>query len=175
MCGRAEVHPDAHQDPANGRCTLAVYGPQRQPDVCSWETAGMHRTALDALFAGMVAAAVTFAVTPLSARLARRLGAVDQPRDRGLSDRPTPLLGGVAIFAGVAVSMSLWLLGGHKEWQAILWGAAPIRLVGAIIGRGWFSGGARGCSRGWGLASHSRPPRLWSSSPVRWWRCCRLC
>ena len=76
----------------------------------------MHRTALDALFAGLVAAAVTFAVTPLSARVAVRFGAVDQPRDRGLSDRPTPLLGGVAIFAGVAVSMSLWLLGGHKEW-----------------------------------------------------------
>jgi UDP-GlcNAc:undecaprenyl-phosphate/decaprenyl-phosphate GlcNAc-1-phosphate transferase len=92
----------------------------------------MHRTALDALFAGLVAAAVTFVVTPLSARVARRLGAVDQPRDRGLSDRPTPLLGGVAIFAGVAVAMSLWLLGGHKEWQAILWGAAIITLVGAI-------------------------------------------
>jgi len=92
----------------------------------------MHRTALDALFAGLVAAAVTFAVTPLSARVAVRFGAVDQPRDRGLSDRPTPLLGGVAIFAGVAVSMSLWLLGGHKEWQAILWGAALITLVGAI-------------------------------------------
>src|SRR5436190_14384853 len=132
MCGSAEVHPDAHQDPATGRCTLAVYGPQRQPDVCSWETALMHRTALDALFAGMVAAAVTFVVTPLSARLAQRLGAVDQPRDRGLSDRPTPLLGGVAIFAGVAVAMALWLLGGHKEWQAILWGAAIITLVGAV-------------------------------------------
>src|SRR4051795_6871919 len=132
MCGSAEVHPDAHQDPATGRCTLAVYGPRRQPDVCSWETAVMHRTALAALFAGLVAAAVTFAVTPLSAGVARRLGAVDQPRDRGLSDRPTPLLGGVAIFAGVGVAMALWLLGGHKEWQAILWGAAIITLVGAI-------------------------------------------
>ncbi len=92
----------------------------------------MNHTALDALFAGLVAAAVTFAVTPLSARVAVRLGAVDQPRDRGLSDRPTPLLGGVAILAGVAVAMALWLLGGHKEWQAILWGAAIITAVGAV-------------------------------------------
>jgi len=92
----------------------------------------MHRTAFDALLAGLVAAAVTFVVTPLSARLARHFGAVDQPRDRGLSDRPTPLLGGIAILAGVAVAMALWLLGGHKEWQAILWGAAIITLVGAI-------------------------------------------
>ena len=49
---------------------------------------------------GLFAAVVTFALTPLSARLATRLGAVDQPRGRGLSERPTPLLGGLAIFAG---------------------------------------------------------------------------
>ncbi|MDX6656825.1 MAG: UDP-GlcNAc:undecaprenyl-phosphate/decaprenyl-phosphate GlcNAc-phosphate transferase [Solirubrobacteraceae bacterium] len=92
----------------------------------------MNRTGLDALFAGLFAAVVTFAVTPLSARLAVRLGAVDQPRGRGLSERPTPLLGGLAIFAGSGGAMALWLLGGNKEWQAILWGAAIITLVGAL-------------------------------------------
>jgi UDP-GlcNAc:undecaprenyl-phosphate/decaprenyl-phosphate GlcNAc-1-phosphate transferase len=61
-----------------------------------------------------------------------RLGAVDEPRDRGLSDRPTPLLGGLAIFAGAGAATALWLLGGHKEWTAILWGAAIITAVGAI-------------------------------------------
>jgi UDP-GlcNAc:undecaprenyl-phosphate GlcNAc-1-phosphate transferase len=74
----------------------------------------MNRTGLDALFAGLFAAIVTFAVTPLSARLAVRLGAVDQPRGRGLSERPTPLLGGLAIFAGAGGAMALWLMGGHK-------------------------------------------------------------
>jgi UDP-GlcNAc:undecaprenyl-phosphate GlcNAc-1-phosphate transferase len=92
----------------------------------------MNRTGLDALFAGLFAAVVTFAATPLSARLAVRLGAVDQPRGRGLSERPTPLLGGLAIFAGSGGAMALWLLGGNKEWQAILWGAAIITLVGAL-------------------------------------------
>jgi UDP-GlcNAc:undecaprenyl-phosphate/decaprenyl-phosphate GlcNAc-1-phosphate transferase len=92
----------------------------------------MSRTGLDALWAGLFAAVVTFAVTPLSARLAVRLGAVDEPRDRGLSDRPTPLLGGLAIFAGAGAATALWLLGGHKEWTAILWGAAIITAVGAI-------------------------------------------
>jgi UDP-GlcNAc:undecaprenyl-phosphate GlcNAc-1-phosphate transferase len=101
-------------------------------DMSSWETAVMHLTGLDAVFAALVAAAVTLGLTPLTARVARRMGAVDQPRARGLSDRPTPLLGGVAIFAGVAVSMLLWLVGGQKEWQAILWGAAIITVVGAI-------------------------------------------
>jgi UDP-GlcNAc:undecaprenyl-phosphate/decaprenyl-phosphate GlcNAc-1-phosphate transferase len=92
----------------------------------------MNRTGLDALFAGLFAAVVTFAVTPLTARLALRIGAVDQPRGRGLSERPTPLLGGLAIFAGAGGATALWLLGGHEEWQAILWGAAIITLVGAL-------------------------------------------
>ena len=43
--------------------------------------------------------------------LARRVGAIDQPRERGLSDRETPLLGGLAIFAAVAVAGEIWLRG----------------------------------------------------------------
>jgi UDP-GlcNAc:undecaprenyl-phosphate/decaprenyl-phosphate GlcNAc-1-phosphate transferase len=92
----------------------------------------MHRTALDALLAGIVAAVVTGLLTPVTARIAERFGAVDQPRDRGLSDRPTPLLGGIAIFFGVAASMAIWLLGGNHQWTAILWGALIITVVGAV-------------------------------------------
>ena len=39
---------------------------------------------LDALLAAAVAAALTAALTPPVGRLARRLGAVDEPRERGL-------------------------------------------------------------------------------------------
>jgi UDP-GlcNAc:undecaprenyl-phosphate GlcNAc-1-phosphate transferase len=92
----------------------------------------MHRTAGDALLAALVAAVVTALLTPLVARFATRVGAVDQPRARGLSDRPTPLLGGIAILAGVAVSMAIWLLGGSHQWTAILWGALIITVVGAL-------------------------------------------
>ena len=42
-------------------------------------------------------------------RLARRVGAIDQPRERGLSDRETPLLGGIAIFAAAVVAGAIWL------------------------------------------------------------------
>src|SRR6476620_11466959 len=101
-------------------------------DLPAWETAVMHRSALDALLAGAVAALVTGLLTPVTARLATRIGAVDQPRDRGLSDRPTPLLGGIAIFFGVAVAMAIWLLGGSHQWTAILWGALIITVVGAV-------------------------------------------
>ena len=59
---------------------------------------------LDALYAFLVAGATSALLTPLAARLAGRLGAVDQPRDRGLSDRPTPRLGGLAILAGALLA-----------------------------------------------------------------------
>jgi len=61
----------------------------------------MMPTELDALLAFVVAAGVAGALTPLTMRLATRTGAVDEPRERGLSARATPLLGGLAIFAGV--------------------------------------------------------------------------
>ena len=60
----------------------------------------MTPTELDALFAFLVAAGVAVLLTPLTIRLARRVGAIDQPRERGLSDRETPRLGGLAIFVG---------------------------------------------------------------------------
>jgi UDP-GlcNAc:undecaprenyl-phosphate/decaprenyl-phosphate GlcNAc-1-phosphate transferase len=86
---------------------------------------------VDALLAALVAAAVTAVLTPPVGRLARRLGAVDEPRDRGLSRRLTPLLGGVAIFAGVLVATVAFIPMG-STYRAILVGAAIITVVGAV-------------------------------------------
>src|SRR3954452_16886688 len=86
---------------------------------------------LDALLGALAAAAVTAALTPLVGRVARRLGAVDEPRERGLSNRPTPLLGGVAIFAGV-VAAALVFVPIDSTYRAILAGAAVITVVGAV-------------------------------------------
>ncbi len=86
---------------------------------------------VDAFLAAAVAAAVTAVLTPFVGRLARRVGAVDEPRDRGLSERMTPVLGGLAIFAGVMVAALLWVpLDG--PYPSILAGAALITLVGAL-------------------------------------------
>jgi len=85
----------------------------------------------DALWAFLVAAAVAFAAAPLAGRLAHRLGMIDQPHDRGLHDRPTPSLGGLAILAGVLVAGLLFLKGG-EETRGILLGAVAITVVGAI-------------------------------------------
>jgi len=101
----------------------------------------------DAVLSFLVATAVAAALTPLAARLARRLGAVDHPRERGLSQRPTPLLGGLAILAAVLVAGWIWLPpkillphvahgprgpGGVVHMWAVIAGACLITVVGAI-------------------------------------------
>jgi UDP-GlcNAc:undecaprenyl-phosphate/decaprenyl-phosphate GlcNAc-1-phosphate transferase len=101
----------------------------------------------DALFAFLVAMAIATALTPLAARLARRVGAVVFPSERGLAERATPALGGLAILAGVLVASAFWLpstinlrhtlgtapgSGGTVHTAAILGGACLITLVGAI-------------------------------------------
>ncbi len=91
----------------------------------------MPSTGWDALWAGAVAAAITAGLTPLTSRVARRVGAVDEPRARGLADRPMPRLGGLAIYAGVLASGLLWLPHG-EPWKGVLVAAALIALVGAV-------------------------------------------
>jgi UDP-GlcNAc:undecaprenyl-phosphate/decaprenyl-phosphate GlcNAc-1-phosphate transferase len=87
--------------------------------------------ALDALWAFLVAAGVALAATPLARRLAERIGAIDQPGDRSLHERPTPRLGGLAILAGVLVGGLLFMPGGD-ETRGILAGALAISVVGAV-------------------------------------------
>ncbi len=56
---------------------------------------------------------------------------MDQPKERGLHDRPTPRLGGMAIFIGVLIAGLIWLPGG-TETRSILLGAAAITAVGLL-------------------------------------------
>jgi UDP-GlcNAc:undecaprenyl-phosphate GlcNAc-1-phosphate transferase len=98
-----------------------------------------HPNELDALYALLVAAAVTALLTPVTMRIARAVGAIDRPRERGLSERPTPLLGGLAIFAGALVAGLIFLPAGYYTarhlWQGVFLGAALITFVGALDDR----------------------------------------
>lgn len=90
---------------------------------------------IDALWGFLVAGVVAFAMAPLVARLARSIGAIDMPRDRGLSDEPTPRLGGLAILGGIGVAGLLFLpLFGHatvdEQTRGIVIGAIVVSLVG---------------------------------------------
>ncbi len=101
----------------------------------------------DAVLSFVVALAIAAVLTPVAARIARRVGAVDLPRERGLAERETPLLGGLAILAGVLVAAAIWLpaeiklhhtvggrpgSGGTVYTWGVLAGAAMIALVGAV-------------------------------------------
>jgi UDP-GlcNAc:undecaprenyl-phosphate/decaprenyl-phosphate GlcNAc-1-phosphate transferase len=66
------------------------------------------------------------------------VGAVDQPKERGLGAGSTPLLGGLAMLGGVLVTSALFLdFGGATEdrFQGILAGAIVISIVGALDDR----------------------------------------
>jgi len=84
---------------------------------------------LDALFAFLLAGLLALLLTPLTIRLARRLGAIDEPNERSLHGVPTPKLGGLAILAGALAAGLIWLPP-DSESHAILIGAVAIALVG---------------------------------------------
>jgi UDP-GlcNAc:undecaprenyl-phosphate/decaprenyl-phosphate GlcNAc-1-phosphate transferase len=98
-----------------------------------------HPSELDAVLTFLTAAVVTAVLTPITKRIATAVGAIDEPRERGLSESPTPLLGGLAIFGGVLVAGLVWLPSGyfheHQLWRGVLLGAAVITLVGALDDR----------------------------------------
>lgn len=90
---------------------------------------------IDALWGFIVAALVAFATAPLAAALARRVGAIDVPKERGLHDSPTPSLGGLAILAGLLAGALLFLpvLGDatvDEQTRGIILGALVIAAVG---------------------------------------------
>jgi UDP-GlcNAc:undecaprenyl-phosphate/decaprenyl-phosphate GlcNAc-1-phosphate transferase len=53
----------------------------------------------------LVAAAVTYILTPLVRRIAGRIGAIKQPRDRDVHVVPVPTIGGLAMYAGLAAGL----------------------------------------------------------------------
>jgi len=102
---------------------------------------------LDAVYAFFVATAVAALLTPFAGRLARRVGAIAYPSERGLARAPTPQLGGLAILAGVALAAALWLpdtirlarvphanpgSAGIVHTWTVLAGGGLIALIGAI-------------------------------------------
>jgi UDP-GlcNAc:undecaprenyl-phosphate GlcNAc-1-phosphate transferase len=89
-----------------------------------------------------VAAGVTWLLTPLARRLAVRIGAMAQIRDRDVHAIPTPRLGGLAMYGGVcaafAVAHSLPALGAifkYSDVQAVIVAGGVITLLGFVDDR----------------------------------------
>ena len=60
---------------------------------------------------GIVAIGATIALVPLAKKIAIRFDAIDYPNERRVNTKPTPRLGGVAIFGGIFVSLIVLVLG----------------------------------------------------------------
>jgi UDP-GlcNAc:undecaprenyl-phosphate GlcNAc-1-phosphate transferase len=101
----------------------------------------------DAGLAFLVAMAVAAVLTPIAGRIARRIGAVARPSERGLAKSDTPVLGGIAILFGVLVAAALWMpeairlpkvahsapgSAGVVHTWAIIAGACVITIIGAV-------------------------------------------
>lgn len=83
--------------------------------------------ALFFILPGLAAAGMAFALTPLTARLARCVGAIDQPGWRKMHVHPIPRLGGLAVVSASAV-----------VWAAAVWlsdvSPPPDLLAGLVLG-----------------------------------------
>ncbi len=80
----------------------------------------------------LCAAVLSFAITPIIKVLAKKVGAIDVPKDeRRMHKIPIPRMGGLAIFIGFLVS---FLIFGemNRELQGILLGAVVIVILGVL-------------------------------------------
>lgn len=99
------------------------------------------------LWAAVIALAVAYILTPLVKNLAARLGVVAHPGGRRVHARPTPLMGGLAMYAGFVAAVSIVTAidpALHYDYQffGIVVGATYVAIVGVLDDRfelpGWF-------------------------------------
>src|SRR5439155_20012723 len=84
---------------------------------------------LDAFLAFALALVVVWISTPVVKALAWRIGAIDEPRERGLHQFPTPRLGGLAILPGVVAAAPAFLPN-DQQTRSILIRTTVILAVG---------------------------------------------
>lgn len=87
-----------------------------------------------------VAALITFVCTPLVRRVSLRVGAVSMPSERGVHTKPTPTLGGAAMFVGFLAAMVIAsrlpqfreMFEGSSEPIGVILAAGVMFAVGAL-------------------------------------------
>ena len=90
----------------------------------------------DIIIAFLLAFITSFMLTPKTIKIARKIGAVDSPKDeRRVNEESMPRLGGVAVIAGFLVSMAYLLISLTLENQINLTnGNYHLKLAGYFIG-----------------------------------------
>jgi UDP-GlcNAc:undecaprenyl-phosphate GlcNAc-1-phosphate transferase len=80
----------------------------------------------------LTAVGLVLLLTPLVARLAYRIGALDVPTDRPrVHAKPVPRIGGLAIVAGIAVPAAIWVVG-TGPYLGILIGTLCVAALGLV-------------------------------------------
>lgn len=84
----------------------------------------------------IVSFAAALGLTPITRRLARRFGVMDQPSARKVHREATPLLGGLAIYGAMMLALAVFSLDDYLvELLAILAGASWMALIGFLDDR----------------------------------------
>ncbi len=84
----------------------------------------------------LVGFAASLGFTPVSRRIAMRLGIVDKPNQRKIHQDHKPLMGGLAIYGALVLSLLLFSPPQHlRELGAILAGASFLAIVGLLDDR----------------------------------------
>ncbi len=84
----------------------------------------------------LVGFAASLGFTPVSRRIAMRLGVVDKPNQRKIHQDHKPLMGGLAIYGALVISLLLFSPPQHlRELGAILAGASFLAIVGLLDDR----------------------------------------
>ena len=77
---------------------------------------------------------ISFLTTPLAKKIAIRVGAIDQPKDRGVHKKPIPRMGGIAIVLGFMITLLLVTpfmpLLNWKQFLGVSAGATIIFILG---------------------------------------------
>lgn len=88
---------------------------------------------LSYLKVGIFAMAVSFLTTPAVKVLSKKVGAIDVPKDsRRMHTKPTPRLGGIAIYFSILLSMVVFMWPLSKEIQAMILGATIVVISGYL-------------------------------------------
>ncbi len=97
----------------------------------------------------LLAALTAWGVTPWAIRLAHVLGAVDHPDSRKVHEAPMPRIGGVAVFAGVAVGLSFARWAGGAYSPELRYQAAVLAITASSMFLLGFLDDVRGVGFGW--------------------------
>jgi UDP-GlcNAc:undecaprenyl-phosphate GlcNAc-1-phosphate transferase len=83
----------------------------------------------------LISLATVLATTPLARRIAVKLDAVDYPTERRINKKPTPRMGGIAIFLALAAALVLQVVGAtFWNWPPVLVSTGRVSVNYPVLG-----------------------------------------